>query len=142
MTRALSVALAYSVIAIAAFWAGTQFAAEDAPTPSPASAPRVIERVAVSPRSSQPDSEEIRDVIRTELDRQGAGDDPEVAPRSGMEAMKIVEAGIRDGTWSASERDALRVELVQLAPAEIDAVLIPLFQAINAQRVRLDGPPI
>ena len=50
--------------------------------------------------------------------------------------------GVARKVWGDRERAALRVYLAQLGPTETHEVLTPLFQAINAQQLQLDGPPI
>lgn len=57
-------------------------------------------------------------------------------------AHQAVVDGVAHGVWDDRERAALRPQLIQLGPAETREVLTPLFQAINTQQVRLDGPPI
>lgn len=147
-----------------AFWAGQRTGApapgagtERAPAP-PAASPRpiIIER---APAGSEPGApgalgslgaEELRAIVQEELARAGkpadvAQEDPDrVAARAEAmtQASALVEHGISDGVWSVEERNALRAQLPDLGEREIHAVLSPLFQAINAQRLRLDGPPI
>ncbi|HRC56205.1 MAG TPA: hypothetical protein PKU97_09795 [Kofleriaceae bacterium] len=95
-------------------------------------------------------AEELRAIVQEELARAGkpadvAQEDPDrVAARAEAmtQASALVEHGISDGVWSVEERNALRAQLPDLGEREIHAVLSPLFQAINAQRLRLDGPPI
>ena len=59
--------------------------------------------------------------------------------RQAVEARQRV-ADVREET--DRERAELRTQLVHLGTAEIHEVLSPLFQAINAQQVHLEGPPI
>ena len=141
MVRPVLLVSGFVVFVVVAYYAGRQFASVEA---APPAATRVVERIAVQPATTRLHPEDLRALV-AEIDRQPAvtADDQVQSPTERpTEALAIVEAGIRDGTWSASERDTLRAKLVDLRPAEIDEVLSPLFQAINAQRVRLDGPPI
>lgn len=62
--------------------------------------------------------------------------------RAAASASRAIAAGLADGLWDESDRQALRAQLPYLGQRETHSVLSPLFQAINAQRVRLDGPPI
>jgi hypothetical protein len=136
MVRPALLVLGAVVLVVAAYWAGTRFSTkEPAKEPAPPVARRVVERVVLAPATPRLTPEVREPVVEAAV----AVEEPVRVP---TEAIAIVEAGIRDGTWSAAERDTLRVHLVHLEPAEIDQVLKPLFQAINAQRVRLDGPPI
>jgi hypothetical protein len=141
-----------------AFWAGRHQGAAAPVTATPtAVAPRplVIERTTIASGSSSSVSrEDLRAVIREELEAQRAGaqvaaedkaEDPArvaAAARAMEAASQVVEAGISDGVWSAQDRAALREQLPRLGEHETQAVLSPLFQAINAQRLQLDGPPI
>jgi len=144
--------LVWSASVIVAFWVGTHWAAS-----SPVVAPA---RVVVPPPISVTASggltaAQVRDIIREELARvpaPAADDEPrdpvadearssEVAQRL-AEAKVVVEDGIRDGIWSNQDRAKLRQYLAHLGPAETQELLRPLFQAINNQRLKLDGPPI
>jgi hypothetical protein len=141
-----------------AFWAGKHQGAAAPVTATPtavAARPLVIERNISSGSSSSLSREDLRAVIREELEAQRAtaqdaedekaADAPEraAATAKALEtASQLVQAGISDGVWSPQDRDALRAQLPHLGERETKAVLTPLFQAINAQRLQLDGPPI
>lgn len=120
---------------------------------TPAAQPVLIER------HSGIDRDELRAIVREELSQhqgpsaarpeEGSEQDPaDLAERQARreealaKASRVVESGIADGVWSIEEREALRSQLPALGEREIHAVLSPLFQAINAQRLTLDGPPI
>lgn len=133
---------------------GTSARTEAAPAVvAPAAQPVVIER------SAGLDRDELRAIVREELSQhqapsaaraEDAGEEAlaENAERQArreeamVKANRVVERGISDGVWSIEEREALRAQLPALGEREIHAVLSPLFQAINAQRLTLDGPPI
>lgn len=135
-----------------AFGAGLYLArpAAPAPAPAPALAERVIvERPGPSAAPRGPSIDEIRAAVREEMGQRSA-DAPPAAPPDRAEQVRAAVArataavaeGVRRGVWSDRERGELRAQLVQLGTAEIHEVLSPLFQAINAQQIRLDGPPI
>jgi hypothetical protein len=144
------------------YWMGRRNSAHsETGARSPASAatavrPIVVERTSAPGSSSGLDREELRAVVREELardaaEREGAeapveeAADPERADRVAQAvtaATTAIEAGIVDGVWDARDREALREQLPHLGERETHAVLSPLFQAVNAQRVKLDGPPI
>jgi len=99
--------------------------------------------------------DDIRTVVREELARHAqeaveTAQTPEVISTERMEQVKaavasahgVISDGVARGVWGERERSALRPQLVQLGQAETREVLMPLFQAINAQRIQLDGPPI
>lgn len=108
------------------------------------------------------DRDELRAVVREELARRGeaaagpreeedAAGEAEAAARAAKAersaraaslASAAVAAGIGDGRWDAGDREALREQLPYLDERATHEVLEPLFQAINAQRLTLDGPPI
>lgn len=154
--RGTWIALAAGAVALA-FWAGQQTSPTPAPAtereaPAAASArPIVIERTQAEPGL---DREELRAIVREELARGQAAPSPaeesaeadparqQARAEALAQASTVVEHGIADGVWSTEERNALRAQLPQLGEREIHAVLSPLFQAINAQRLQLDGPPI
>lgn len=134
---------------------GTSARTAAAPTAAaPAARPVLIER------TSGLDRDELRAIVREELSQhqvaarsEGAEEGSEAAQAESterqarraealMQASQVVERGIADGVWSIEEREALRAQLPALGEREIHAVLSPLFQAINAQRLTLDGPPI
>jgi hypothetical protein len=131
--------------------------------------PGAIERAGAANASAALDGEELRAVVREELARSAAERDgaaaaaaseaadsadsadsarlanPARAERMAQAvtaATAAIETGIVDGIWDDRDRDALRAELPYLGERETHAVLSPLFQAVNAQRVKLDGPPI
>lgn len=137
-----------------AFGAGLYLARPAAPAAAAAAAPARAERVIVerpgpsaAPRG--PSIDEIRAAVREEMGQRSA-DEPPAAPPDRAEQVRAAVAranaavaeGVRRGVWSDRERGELRAQLVQLGTAEIHEVLSPLFQAINAQQIRLDGPPI
>jgi hypothetical protein len=147
----------------ATFWLGTRLGGSTG-APAAARMDRVVDRVVaerpVGPAiTMQPAAgltrEDIRAVVREEL-AQHAG--PAAEARDAAEAVsperaaqvhaavvaahEVVTDGVARRTWGDRERAALRVQLVQLGPAETHEVLTPLFQAINAQQLPLDGPPI
>lgn len=124
--------------------------------PSVAAAPQ---RPVLIERTTGLDRDELRAIVREELSQHQAAApraDAEVSEDAQAEsaerqarraealakASRVVERGIADGVWSIDEREALRTQLPALGEREIHAVLSPLFQAINAQRLTLDGPPI
>jgi hypothetical protein len=129
----------------------------DAPAEAgvPAAArPIVIERAGAS---GGLDPEQLRAVVREELARkaeepageqEAPADEPAALARAARMAQAVtaataaIEAGIVDGIWDARDREQLREQLPYLGERETHAVLSPLFQAVNAQRVKLDGPPI
>lgn len=96
--------------------------------------------------------EDIRAVVREELAEHEAAQPKPAEPVSPERAAQLQSAvaaahevvtdGVARRVWGDRERAALRVQLVQLGPAETREVLTPLFQAINAQQIQLDGPPI
>lgn len=99
--------------------------------------------------------EDIRTVVREEL-AQHAQEAAENVPAAEListertervktavaSAHGVISDGVSRGVWGERERAALRPQLIQLGQAETREVLMPLFQAINAQRIQLDGPPI
>ncbi len=131
---------------------GTSARTEDQPAVVAPAAPSVVIE-----RHAGLDRDELRAIVREELSQHQAPsaarteDEPdptENAERQArreeamVKASRVVERGIADGVWSIEEREALRAQLPSLGEREIHAVLSPLFQAINAQRLTLDGPPI
>lgn len=139
MDRLLGLGAIAAALALA-FWAGTRVTpapvvVERAPRPAPAMTRAEI-------RSAVTEAIESR---ATPVPLDQPPEPPPEAPaaeNAGRAAASIIASGITDGVWSQSERDALRAELPALDPAHIREVLSPLFQAINAQRLELDGPPI
>ena len=144
----------------ATFWLGTRLGGS---TGAPAAARvdrAVAERPVVPAIAMQPAAgltrEDIRAVVREELAQHAApaaeardAAAPAVSPERAAQvhaavvaAHEAVTDGVARGRWGDRERAALRVQLVQLGPAETHEVLAPLFQAINAQQLQLDGPPI
>lgn len=121
--------------------------------------PLVVERTVAG--ASGLDRDELRAVVREELARDieqraaDGGEDVAVSEEAKAEraaraersakaatvASAAVTAGIDDGLWDDRDRQALREQLPYLDERATHAVLEPLFQAINAQRVKLDGPP-
>ncbi len=158
MTAIRWVAPAVGVAAVAlAFWGGTRVShSSGSVATAPAVAPAVaIERVVVerSPGGAAVGGltrHDIREIIRDELAERGAAAAANAEPRpSAAEVAAAVTAahaaihdGIERGVWGERERTALRPQLAHLSRAELHEVLSPLFQAINAQRLRLDGPPL
>jgi hypothetical protein len=153
MTRARWVALGLAALA-ATFWLGTRMGAsgdrvtERVIVERPVAAPPVMQAVAGAPGLTRDD---IRAVVREELAQRAGEAAPvaEVSPERAEQVKTAVAAahqavvdGVAHGVWGERERAALRPQLTQLGPAETREVLTPLFQAINAQRVQLDGPPI
>ncbi|MEZ4362893.1 MAG: hypothetical protein R3B48_22065 [Kofleriaceae bacterium] len=129
-----------------------------APTPtavpaaaSPAPRPIVLERAAAPAGLTR---DELRAAIREALAEERGAEtadptDERTAPEREARiaearsvALEVVARGLDDGVWSVEERAALRAQLMDLPERETHEVLTPLFQAINAQRLRLDGPPI
>ena len=152
MTRLRTAAIGGAVAL--AFGAGLYLARPAAPARAPAPAPAIAERVVVErpglPAPRGPSLDEIRAAVREEM-AQRTGDEPPAAPPVRSEeatraavakANAAVAEGIRRGVWSERERGELRAQLAQLGTAEVHEVLSPLFQAINAQQLHLDGPPI
>jgi hypothetical protein len=147
---------AVALVVALAYWAGRRQADGHGSAPSQVSAaarPLVIERNLAGGL----DSEELRAVVREELAlaQRSEHDEPDpepIEPSDPVRAAKVaqaassashaIEVGIADGLWDERDRDALREQLPYLGERETHAVLSPLFQAINAQRVKLDGPPI
>lgn len=136
---------------VAAFYAGTRMAPSDAPpVPSPVASARVASAYAgAAPAAHGLTREDIRDVVREELAQVKDLERPIAAPRDAARVVAAVTAanaivadGLARGRWSEQERAALRVQLVHLGGAEIQEVVGPLFQAINAQRLEIDGAPI
>jgi hypothetical protein len=130
----------------------------EADSPVEAGAPAAVRSIVIE-RSDTPggiDREELRAVVREELARNAeehAGEeDPAREPadparearvtQAVAAAVAAIESGIVDGLWDARDREKLREQLPFLGERETHAVLSPLFQAVNAQRVKLDGPPI
>jgi hypothetical protein len=157
MVRARWMALGLAALA-ATFWLGARLGApaggERVIVERPvAAAPTVIRSVASAPGLTRDD---IRAVVREELAQHAAEPTPasEAAPRAtspervgqvraAVEAAQgVVIEGVERGVWGDRERTALRTQLIQLGAAETREVLTPLFQAINTQRLQLDGPPI
>ncbi len=119
--------------------------------------PLVVERAGAG-ASSGIDREELRAVVREELahsaEQRGedGGEDAtalaekaaraERSAKAATVASAAVAAGISDGLWDERDRQALREQLPHLDERATHAVLGPLFRAINAQQVKLDGPPI
>ena len=154
------------------YWMGKRHGAtSDAGAPASTSAvssassarPSAIERAGAANASRSLDGEELRAVVREELARNAAereGAEAAVAaepseaasPANPARAERMaqavtaataaIETGIVDGIWDERDRDVLRAQLPYLGERETHAVLSPLFQAVNAQRVKLDGPPI
>jgi hypothetical protein len=133
-----------------AFWLGTRASRPAAAPPAPAPAAPAA-RAPAPVAAAGLDRDDVRAVIREELARldrapalpeeDPAADDAEVA-RAHTAALSTVESGIADGVWDDADRQALRAQLGALGEAETHDVLSPLFQAINDQRLALDGPPI
>lgn len=123
--------------------------------PAVAVRPLVVERTGGAPGI---DREELRAVVREELahSAEQRGDDggedatalaekaakAERSAKAATVASAAVAAGISDGLWDERDRQALREQLPYLDERATHAVLGPLFRAINAQQVKLDGPPI
>lgn len=151
------------------YWMGKRHGApSDAGAPASSSAatsayparPSAIERVGAADAVRSLDGEELRAVVREELARNAAEREGEEAAdavessnaanparaermaQAVTAATSAIETGIVDGIWDARDREALREQLPYLGEHETHAVLSPLFQAVNAQRVKLDGPPI
>jgi hypothetical protein len=133
-----------------AFWLGTR-ASRPAAVPAPAPAHAAPAARAPAPLAAAGlDRDDVRAVIREELarlDHAPALSEDELRPseeaeRAHTAALSVVEAGIADGVWDDADRQALRAQLGALGAAETHEVLSPLFQAINDQRLALDGPPI
>jgi hypothetical protein len=149
--------LAGAAVALA-FWAGTRVSRPAAPV----SQRVVVERAIPVVSSGGLTREDIRAVVREELEAHAGGPiaqapaeaaieqapiDPDGAHRPGPAsavdaASQAVAAGIAHGVWGEAERAALRVQLVQLDAAQTREVLTPLFRAINAHQLELDGPPL
>jgi hypothetical protein len=112
--------------------------------------PRVVtERVIapVAPGGLSPD--DVRAVIREELaaHTQAAAVVAEPASREDGRRMvaaahAVVSDGLRDGVWEARDRATLRERIAHLGPDDAQDAIAPLFAAINAQRVQLEGPPL
>jgi hypothetical protein len=143
----------------ATFWLGTRLGGSTG-APAAGRMDRVVAERPLAPAIAIQSAagltrEDIRAVVREEL-AQHAAPSPEardaaeaVSPERATQvhaavvaAHEVVTDGVARGTWGDRERTALRVQLVQLGPAETHEVLTPLFQAINAQQLQLDGPPI
>jgi len=138
-----------------AFWAGTRVAPRPAP-PAPVFAEPVAARAALPAPVTVGGitRDDVRVVIREELaraDRAATAPAEEAAPdpaeaaaieQAHAAAATAIDQGIEDGVWNEADRHALRLQLVHLGPEETKEVLSPLFQAINDQRLQLDGPPI
>lgn len=131
---------------------GTSARTEDKPAVVAPAAPSVVIE-----RHAGLDRDELRAIVREELGQHQApsaarteedSEEAQAAEKKArreeamVKANRVVERGIADGVWSIEEREALRAQLPSLGEREIHAVLSPLFQAINAQRLTLDGPPI
>lgn len=149
-----------ALVVTLSYWAGRRHAPAGAAAPAPAAPaarPIVVERAAMAGGGF--DRDELRAVVREELARSaaeraeaGAEAPAAVEPPDPARAARVaaavtsanaaIEEGIADGLWDANDREALREQLPYLGERETHAVLSPLFQAINAQRVKLDGPPI
>lgn len=136
-----------------AFWCGTRMTRPAAAiAPHPATAERVVvERLPPAPSSPGLSRDDIRDIVRDELSQHSpppvaAEADPPGHAAEVRDAVVAANAAISDGiargVWGETERRALRIQLAHLGRAEVHDVLIPLFQAINAQRLHLDGPPL
>lgn len=160
--------LAGAVLLVAlSYWMGKRHGApDDARAPAATSAvtsarpASAIARAGAANASRALDGEELRAVVREELarsaaEREGAEPDPAAEPADAANpargermaqavtaATAAIETGIVDGIWDERDREALRAQLPYLGERETHAVLSPLFQAVNAQRVKLDGPPI
>lgn len=161
MARARWVMLGLAALA-ATFWLGTRLGGPASERSGAGRVERVVvERPAGPPIVMQPAAggltrEDIRAVVREELaqhEAQEAAADakapdavsPERAAKlqaAVVAAHGVVTDGVARRVWGDRERAALRVQLVQLGPAETREVLTPLFQAINAQQLQLDGPPM
>ncbi len=144
-----------SVGAVAlAFWLGKHTAPDGATPAAPNGATPPRERPMVLAHAVAPAGltrDELREVVREELAQASAPPDSQEEPAperqaarevARAQATQLVQAGIADGVWSSDERNALRAQLPMLGERELHVVLSPLFQAINAQRLQLDGPPI
>ena len=160
MVRARWVMLGLAALA-ATFWLGTRLGGERGASGGGHVERVLVERPAGPPIVMQPASggltrDDIRAVVREELAQHEASDakaaeakaaeaSPEHAAKlqaAVTAAHEVVTDGVARRVWGDRERAALRVQLVQLGPAETREVLAPLFQAINAQQLQLDGPPI
>ena len=161
MARARWVMLGLAALA-ATFWLGTRLGGSTSERSGGGRAERVVvERPAGPPIVMQPAAggltrDDIRAVVREELAQHESTEaksaeakaeavSPEHAAKvqaAVMAAHEVVTDGVARRVWGDRERAALRVQLVQLGPAETREVLAPLFQAINAQQLQLDGPPI
>jgi|SRR6266545_901355 len=138
-----------------AFWAGTRVSRPGGPEPR-AQAPRgAAERPLLVAASGGLTRDDIRAVVREELaaraeDAEAAATLASVpADPSAPETLAALAAataavadGIDRGVWGARERHALRLQLPHLDADQTHEVLGPLFRAINAQKLKLDGPPI
>jgi hypothetical protein len=136
-----------------AFWCGARMSR---PAGAAAAPPATVERVVVerpAPTASTGGltRDDLREIVRDELAQRAAAPaaaDPDPPARAAEVHAAVVAAnaavsdGIARGVWGETERAALRPQLAHLGSAEVHDVLIPLFQAINAQRLRLDGPPL
>ena len=127
----------------------------DGREPAVAVRPLVVQRTG---GASGIDREELRAVVREELahsaEQRGedGGEDAtalaekaakaERSAKAAAVASAAVTEGIGDGLWDERDRQALREHLPYLDERATHAVLGPLFRAINAQQVKLDGPPI
>jgi hypothetical protein len=142
-----------------AFWGGTQVAGTTVQRAGDTGAATSVTRTPVAahaapaappPRGLTRDDlrDDVRAILRDELARKASSSDGSIAPLPVPDTAAVsaahaaVSGGIARGRWSAADRTALRAQLIQLGPAETHDVLAPLFQAINAQQLELDGPPI
>jgi hypothetical protein len=161
MARARWVMLGLAALA-ATFWLGTRLGAPASERSGGGRVERVVvERASGPPIVMQPAGgltrEDIRAVVREELAQHEHAEakpgDARAADAASPEraakvqaavtaAHEVVTDGVARRVWGDRERAALRVQLVQLGPAETREVLTPLFQAINTQQLQLDGPPI
>jgi hypothetical protein len=121
-----------------------------ATTPAASTAPRVVTERIVTPASSAGLSrDDLRAVIREELDARAQAGAAAAEPASREDSQRMVTAahavisdGLRDGVWDLRDRVALRDRIAHLGPEDAQEAIGPLFAAINAQRVQLDGPPL
>jgi hypothetical protein len=160
------VAIASVVCAVTGFAAGASTVRSHAPKPhavaapadAPASSPDVVVVGPTRARLDDEDKKELLALIHQELAAQrpapaapadkAAASDEAAELQLSNDGMKVydsarsrIDEAVSRGTWTDSDRDALRTSLAQLpGPACVDAMR-PLFVAINSGKVRVEGRP-
>jgi hypothetical protein len=146
----LGACAASAVIAYALGAHGSSPTSAPAATVAAAAAPRVVtERVIAPGAPGGLSRDDVRAAIREELAERAQAGTVATEPTSREDGQRMVAAahavvsdGLRDGVWDARDRAALRERIAHLGPDDAQDAIAPLFAAINAQRVQLEGPPL